>query len=180
MNKGTKKKKIHIKRFYKQNRYGLLSSVMLWCKQISKHCALCLNLFILVTMVRLHWISSVWIHYDLHQNNTVENSVPLTSLHFLLWLKIAAAGANFFAFELIAFSHIIIQTSFEILTCLIFFLSQKTLICICYSMHFYKTLAIRWFRSWYQRNKRWSIWSCISKTFNSCCHFSLNLVWING
>ena len=96
MNKGTKKKKIHIKRFYKQNRYGLLSSVMLWCKQMSKHCALCLNLFILVTMVRLHWISSVWIHYDLHQNNTVENSVPLTSLHFLLWLKIAAAGANFF------------------------------------------------------------------------------------
>lgn len=120
--KEHKKKKIHIKRFYKQNRYALLPSVMLWCKQMSKHCALCLNLFILVTMVRLHWISSVWIHYDLHQNNTVENSVPLTSLHFLLWLKIAAAGANFFAFELIAFSHIIIQTSFEILTCLIFFL----------------------------------------------------------
>lgn len=120
--KEHKKKKYTLKGFYKQNRYGLLSSVMLWCKQMSKHCALCLNLFILVTMVRLHWISSVWIHYDLHQNNTVENSVPLTSLHFLLWLKIAAAGANFFAFELIAFSHIIIQTSFEILTCLIFFL----------------------------------------------------------
>ena len=51
--KTLKEKKI-TKRFYKQNRYGLLSSVMLSCKQMSKNCALYLKLFIVV--VRLIFI----------------------------------------------------------------------------------------------------------------------------